>query len=269
MDYQIILFFVVSGLVALGAIVTIYKSIHIIEENENAIVSRLGRFRRILKPGMNFTAPFVDRIVFKEGLQERVLDIPPQPVITKDNVAIEVDAIIYWEIFDVYRVYYDVDDLFDSLGNVVKTMLRSMIGNLKLQDTYSSRDQINTDIIGKLSTITSKWGVRVTLVEIQNIEVSDRIKEGLEQEREAESRKRATLANVEAISASVEALLKVIEKSPQQGEAILRFILAQKYMEVNENISKSENAKIIFMDPKALTESIASLMAEEIPTVDS
>lgn len=269
MDSQIILFFLMSGLAACGIVVTIYKSIHIIEENENAIVSRLGRFRRILKPGINFTTPFFDRIVFKEGLQERVLDVLPQQVITKDNVAIEVDAIIYWEIFDVYRVYYDVDDLLDSLGNVVKTMLRSMIGNLKLQDTYSSREQINTDLIGKLSTVTSKWGVRVTLVEIQNIEVSDRIKAGLEQEREAESRKRATLANVEAISASVEALLKVIEKNPRQGEAILRFILAQKYMDVNESISKSDNAKIVFMDPKALTESLSAMLEDDLPVVDS
>lgn len=263
MDFLVILYFFLSGLFICGTITAIYKSFHIVEENENAVVARFGRFKKILKPGINIINPFFDRIVFKEGLQERVLDIDPQQVITKDNIAIEVDAIIYWEIFDVYRVYYDVDDLKNSLSNVVKTMLRSMIGSLELQETYSSRDQINTDLIGKLSAITSKWGVRVTLVEIENITVSDRVKAGLEQEREAESRKRATLADIEAISTSVQELLRVIRNEPQ-GEAILKFILAQRYMDVNENLSQSDNTKILFMDPKAMTESLSHLLEDDV-----
>lgn len=264
MDTQIIILFVLTGLIACGIIYSLYKSIHIIEENENAILARFGRYRATLKPGINFINPFVDRIVFKEGLQERVLDIPPQQVITKDNISIQVDAIIYWEIFDVYRVYYDVDDLMESLSNLVKTMLRSMIGNLELQETYSSREDINIQLINKLSTVTSKWGIRVTLVEIQDIVVPERLQESLEQQQEAASRKRATLEDIEAISASVKALLEVIEKKPKEGEAILRFILAQKYMDVNQKIGESQNTKILFMDPKNLTEALSGLMEDEL-----
>jgi regulator of protease activity HflC (stomatin/prohibitin superfamily) len=262
-DSKIIIVLVVAGIVAFLLLFLLYKSIHIVEENEQAIVARFGRFKRVLKPGMNFITPLIDRIVFKEGLQERVLDIAPQQVITKDNISIKVDAIIYWEIFDVYRVYYDVDDLMSSLENVVKTMLRSKIGNLELQQTYSSREEINSKLISQLSTVTSKWGVRVTLVEIQDIIVPERLQESLEQQQEAASRKRATMEDIEAITASVESLLKIIEQNPKEGQSILRFMLARQYMEVNEKIGRSENTKILFMDPKMMSEALSGMIEGE------
>ncbi len=264
METQLIFLLVLCGSVVLGIFYLIYKSIHIIEENEQAIVTRFGRFRRVLRPGMNLIWPLLDKIAFKEGLQERVLDIPPQTVITKDNISIEVDAIIYWEIFDVYRVYYDVDDLMDSLANLVKTMLRSKIGNLELQETYSSREEINSKLINQLSAVTSKWGVRVTLVEIQDIIVPERLQESLELQQEAASRKRAALEDIEAITLSVKELLKIIEANPEEGAEILRFMLARQYMNVNEEISKSDNTKILFMDPKVMTEALSNLLEGDV-----
>ncbi|OKH11620.1 hypothetical protein NIES208_17115 [[Limnothrix rosea] IAM M-220] len=255
---------VLCGSVVIVFFYLVYKSIHIIEENEQAIVTRFGRFKRVLKPGMNFILPLMDKIAFKEGLQERVLDIPPQTVITKDNISIKVDAIIYWEIFDVYRVYYDVDDLMDSLANLVKTMLRSKIGNLELQETYSSREEINSKLINQLSAVTSKWGVRVTLVEIQDIIVPEELQKSLQQQQEAASRKRATLEDIEAITLSVKELLKIIEENPEEGSEILRFMLARQYMNVNEKISKSDNTKILFMDPKVMTEALSNLLEEDV-----
>ncbi|AFY39128.1 band 7 protein [[Leptolyngbya] sp. PCC 7376] len=264
MEIRFILLLFLCGSAVIVFIYLIYKSIHIIEENEEAIVTRVGRFNRILKPGMNAILPIIEKIAFKEGLQERVLDIPPQTVITKDNISIRVDAIIYWEIFDVYRVYYDVDDLMDSLANVVKTMLRSKIGSLELQETYSSREEINSKLINQLSAVTSKWGVRVTLVEIQDIIVPERLQESLEQQQEAASRKQATLEDIEAITLSVKELLKIIESNPEEGAAILKFMLARQYMNVNEKISKSDNTKILFMDPKVMTEALSNLLEEDL-----
>ena len=263
MEIQFLLALFFGGLAVIVFVFLVYKSIHVIEENEEAIVTRVGRFRRVLKPGLNFIWPVIEKIAFKEGLQERVLDIPAQTVITKDNITIEVDAIVYWEIFDVYRVYYDVDDLIDSLGNVVKTMLRSKIGSLELQETYSSREEINSKLISQLSAVTSKWGVRVTLIEIQDIIVPDRLQKSLELQQEAASRKQATLEDIEAITLSVKELLRIIESNPEEGAAILRFMLARQYMNVNEKISKSDNTKILFMDPKVMTEALTNLLDEE------
>lgn len=264
MENQFILVLVLAVLAIFSFIYLICKffqaAFHIIEENEAAIVTRLGRFRRVLQPGLNFIWPFTEKIAFKEGLQERPLDVPPQEVITKDSISIEVDAILYWKITSIKRVYYEVDNLEDSLQEVAMSTLRAKIGSLELQETYSFQEQINSQLIYELDNITSQWGVQITLVKIQNIVVPERLQESLELQQVAASRKQAMMKDIEGLTVAAKELLKIIEDHPGQGSEILRFLLARQYMDVNEKLSQSPNSKILFVDPKVMDETISGLL---------
>lgn len=270
MEIQLIISLITSGLVALGLLYLCYKvffaAVHVIEDNEAAIVTRLGRFRRELGPGLNFIWPFAEKIAFKEGLQERTLDVPPQEVITKDSISIQVDAIIYWKIISVKKVYYEVDNLKESLKEVAMSTLRAKIGGLELQETYSFQEQINSQLIYELDSIISQWGVRITLVKIQNIEVPERLQESLELQQVAASRKQAMMQDIEGLTIAAKELLQIIEDNPGQGPEILKFLLARQYMDVNEKLSQSPNSKVLFINPKVMDEDLSDLLDVDTKT---
>ena len=146
---------------------TASKSIRIVNQGDEALVERLGRYSgKKLTPGLNYTLPFVDKVVYKQTVREKVLDVPPQQCITRDNVSISVDAVVYWRITDMEKAYYKVEDLQSAMVNLVLTQIRSEMGKLELDETFTARAEINEILLRELDISTDPWGVKVTRVEI-------------------------------------------------------------------------------------------------------
>ncbi|HEY9619725.1 MAG TPA: SPFH domain-containing protein [Crinalium sp.] len=248
-------------------------SVKIINQGNEALVERLGRYHRKLSPGLNFIVPFVDTIVLEESTRERVLDTEPQEAITKDNVSVKVDAVMYWRILQLERTYYAVEDVEEALKNLVTTTLRSEIGRMQLTQTFSSRAEINHALLQQLDDATATWGVKVTRVEVENIAPAKSVLDAMELERAAESRKKASIseaegkkrAAIEEAEGAVQSMKLLAEalKSQPNSQEILRYLVAQRYVDANYRLGDSPNAKIIFMDPKALSEALGELIQDE------
>ena len=183
-------------LMALGG-AGVAGSVKIVNQGNEVLVERLGSYNRKLAPGLNFTMPFVDRVAYQETIREKVLDIPPQSCITRDNVAITVDAIIYWRIVDMERAYYKVQNLLSAMTNLVMTQIRAEMGSLELDETFTARSEINEILLRELDTATDPWGVKVTRVELRDIIPSKAVQESMELQMSAERRKRAAILTSE------------------------------------------------------------------------
>jgi len=173
------------------------SSVRIINQGNEALVERLGSYNKKLNPGLNFVAPFIDRVAFQDTIREKVLDIPPQPSITRDNVAITVDAVIYWRVVDMEKAYYKVQDLHAAMVNLVLTQIRAEMGQLELDETFTARSQINENLLHELDVATDPWGVKVTRVELRDIIPSKAVQEAMEMQMSAERRKRALILTSE------------------------------------------------------------------------
>ncbi len=248
-------------LVLLGGYIA--TSVKQINEGNEALVERFGKFHRKLTPGINFIVPILDAVVVEDTLREQVLDVPVQKAITKDSVSIEIDAIVYWRIFDLEKAYYAINNLEVAIENLVNTTLRSQVGLMKLEETFSATSDLNKTLLPSLDSVTANWGVKILRVEVQHLNLPQRLIESMELERAAEIRKRASIAEAEGLAQSMELIINTIQRqdksSPNMSE-ILKFLIAQKYVQASQDISKSPNTKIIFMDPKALTETTNNLM---------
>lgn len=253
-------------------------SVRIITQGYEAIVERLGRYHRKLTPGINFVVPILDQIVWMETTREKLLDFPAQQAITSDNVNLDVDAIVYWRVLELQQTYYTIEDVEDALKAIAMTTLRSQVGTMTLQNMYSSRQEINRTILQQLDEATATWGVKVTRVEVQNINLPQTLRDSLELERAAESKKRAAIleaegrkqAAIEEAQGTIESARLIAEQLADLGQTVsaqdvLRYLVAQRYVDANFQLGKSENAKIVFMDPKALTESTTELIGSDSP----
>ncbi|HEY9749335.1 MAG TPA: stomatin-like protein [Allocoleopsis sp.] len=255
-----------SILAALALVIVGYTvgSVKIINQGNEALVERLGRYHRKLTPGLNFIVPFVDSIVLEDTVREQVLDVEPQEAITKDNVCLKVDAVVYWRILELERAFYAVEDVESGIKNLVLTTLRSALGQMKVEDTYSSRSEINQTLLNQLDEATAAWGVKVTRVEVQNISPPASLLESMAQQRAAEIRKRASISEAEGTVESMRLIAKALQAQPNTSE-VLKYLIAQRYVEANQKLGESPNSKVIFMDPKAMSEALENLM--ESPTV--
>jgi regulator of protease activity HflC (stomatin/prohibitin superfamily) len=245
-----------------------------ISEGNEALVERLGRYHRKLKPGLNFgIIPFVDEVVTEGSIKERILDIPPNDATTKDNIRVKVDAVIFWKILELQQAYYEIQDIENAISNLVVTTLRSVIGQMDLEETNSSRNKIIRSLAENLDEATEPWGVKITRVEIQDIEAPEAIKISLERERSAISERRALESQAagkrqaakeeaEAIASSVQRIAEALRDNPN-SQHILKYLIAQNYVDANLKLGQSNNSKIVFMDPKALTEGVTELIQAE------
>lgn len=237
----------------------IFGSVKIINQGTEGIVERFGQYRRSLKPGLNFVIPVIDSVLV-ETTREQLLDIAPQSAITRDNVTLQVDAVMYWKILDIQKAYYAIEDLEEALKNLVITTLRSEIGRMELRETVSSRNKINQALLHELDEATETWGVKVIRVEVQNIKLSAELEKALEAERAAESRRKAQISETEGMVEAIRRLALALQAQPNSTE-VLRFLVAQKYVDANFKLGESANSKIIFMDPKALSDTVSELIA--------
>ena len=172
-------------------------SVRVTSSSRSMLVERLGKYNRQLKPGLSLVLPGVERVVSHESLKERVLDIPPQQCITRDNVSIEVDAVVYWQLLEHPRAYYAVDNLQAAMVNLVLTQIRAEMGKLDLDQTFTTRQEVNEVLLRELDQATDPWGVKVTRVEMRDIQPSKGVKQAMEQQMTAEREKRASILRSE------------------------------------------------------------------------
>ncbi|MDJ0659203.1 MAG: SPFH domain-containing protein [Crocosphaera sp.] len=207
---------------------TVFGSVKIVNEKNEYLIERLGSYNKKLSPGLNLIVPFIDRVVYKETIREKVIDIPPQSCITKDNVSITVDAVVYWRIMDMEKAYYKVENLQSAMVNLVLTQIRSEIGKLELDQTFTARTEINEILLRELDIATDPWGVKVTRVELRDIMPSKAVQDSMELQMAAERKKRAAILTSEgerdsAInSAQGKAESRILEAEAQKKAEILQ-----------------------------------------------
>ena len=189
---------VVVIIIAILALVTLAKSIIIIHQAQKGIVERFGRYKENLDPGLRFVVPFVDKLAARIDMRETVLDIEPQPVISKDNVTVTVDAVVYYFVTDAKAVKYEVANFYQAVSKLAQTNLRNLIGDMSLDESLTSRERINASLRDTLDEATDKWGVKVTRVEVKEISPPHDISEAMSKQMKAEREKRATILTAEA-----------------------------------------------------------------------
>ncbi len=184
-------------LIFLGLI--IYNLILIIPMRCVGVIERLGKFRAVLEPGLHFLIPFVDRIAYKHETREQCLNIPDQSCISRDNIQVDVDGLLYIKVMDPYKASYGIEDYLVAAINLAQTTVRSEVGKLRLSETFSEREQLNETIVKEIDNASEPWGIKVLRYEVMNIIPSRNVVETLEKQMEAERTKRAdiTLANAE------------------------------------------------------------------------
>jgi regulator of protease activity HflC (stomatin/prohibitin superfamily) len=217
---------IVIGVAVFGGIVS--RTFKVINQGEEAIVASFGKFKCKLSAGPHFIVPIVDSVVYRASLREQVLDVPPQQCITKDNVVVTVDAVVYWKISDTIKAYYRVENLVQAMTNLVLTQIRAEIGKLELDQTFSTRAQINETLLRELDEATDPWGVKVTRVELREITPAPAVRESMELQMTAERKKRAQILTSEgereaAINkARGRADAQILEAEAEQKAMILR-----------------------------------------------
>ena len=286
------------------AVVFVKKSVIIIPQSETKIVERLGKYFATLKPGINIIIPFIDRakeiVTVNRGrymytttidLREQVYDFDKQNVITKDNIQMQINALLYFQIVDPFKAVYEINNLPNAIEKLTQTTLRKIIGEMELDQTSTSRDTINSKLRGVLDDATNKWGIKVNRVELQDITPPASVLQAMEKQMQAERNKRATILTSEgekqaqilqsegdkaatinrAEAIKQEAILKAegeatarIRKAEAEAIAIQRitdavgkstnpanYLLAQKYIQMLNEVAQGDKTKTVFMPYEA------------------
>src|SRR4030043_459223 len=179
-------------------IVTLAKSITVIHQAQKGLIEGFGRYKETLEPGLRFIIPFIDKLAARVDMRETVLDVEPQAVITKDNVGVTVDAVVYYYVTDAKAVRYEVANFYIAVSKLAQTNLRNLVGDMTLDETLGSRERINSSLRTTLDEATDKWGVKVTRVEVKEILPPKDITEAMSKKMKAEREKRATILDAEA-----------------------------------------------------------------------
>ena len=208
---------IVALVVAFFVIVAIARTIRIVPQARAGVVERLGRYSRTLGPGLTIVVPFIDRIRETIDLREQVVSFQPQPVITEDNLVVNIDTVIYFQVTDPKSATYEIANYIQGLEQLTVTTLRNVIGGMQLEETLTSRDQINGQLRGVLDEATGKWGIRVNRVELKAIDPPASIKDSMEKQMRAERDKRAAILNAEGTKQS-----QVLTAEGEKQSAILR-----------------------------------------------
>jgi regulator of protease activity HflC (stomatin/prohibitin superfamily) len=193
------------------------KTIRIIPQARAGVVERLGRYSRTLSPGLNIVVPFIDRVRPLIDLREQVVTFPPQPVITEDNVSVGIDTVLYFTITDPRAATYEVANPLQAIEQLTVTTLRNIIGSLTLEETLTSRDQVNDQLRIVLDERTGKWGIRINGVELKSIDPPGTIQEAMEKQMRAERDRRAAILNAEGVKQS-----QILTAEGEKQSAVLK-----------------------------------------------
>ena len=214
-------------------------SIRIIRPWQKGLIERVGRYKRTADSGLTLVFPFVEKMI-KVDMREQVVDVPPQGVITKDNVVVEVDAVIYYEVTDPVKVTYNVANFYTAATKLAQTNLRNLVGDLSLDESLTSREVINTKLRQILDDATDKWGVKVTRVELQRIEPPRDVTEAMHRQMKAERDKRAMILEAEGHKQSA------ILKAEGDAEAIKKVADAERYQKLTVAKGEGEAIQTVF-----------------------
>src|ERR687885_387237 len=208
---------IVLAVVALFVLIVLARTVRVIPQARAGVVERLGRYSRTLTPGLTLVVPFIDRVRPLLDLREQVLSFDPQPVITQDNLVVNIDTVIYFQITDPKAATYEIANPVDAIDMLTVTTLRNVIGGMTLEQTLTSRDSINDQLRGILDDATGKWGIRVHRVELKAVDPPGSIKDSMEKQMRADREKRASILQAEGVKQS-----QILTAEGEKQSAILR-----------------------------------------------
>ena len=203
--------------IVVNALIIIVRNIHVVQQSKAYVIERLGAFSKVWQVGIHFKMPFIERVAKKVSLKEQVLDYPPQPVITKDNVTMQIDTVVYFQITDPKLYAYGVERPMMAMETLTATTLRNIIGDLELDQTLTSRDVINTKMRAILDEATDPWGIKVNRVELKNILPPQDIQNSMEKQMKAERDRRQAILQAEGTKRS-----QILVAEGEKEAAILR-----------------------------------------------
>ena len=266
---------IVLIVVALVVLFTLFRAIRIVPQARAGIVERLGRYHRTLDAGLALIVPYVDRVRPLIDLREQVVSFPPQPVITEDNLTVSIDSVIYFQVTDPKAASYEIADYIVAIEQLTVTTLRNVAGGMTLEDTLTSRDNINAALRTVLDEATGKWGIRVNRVELKAIDPPGTIQEAMEKQMRAERDRRATILTAEGEKQSsilraegqkqseilrAEGQSKAIESvfdAIHRGDADPK-LLAYQYLQTLPQIAQGESNKV-WIIPSEFTQALGRL----------
>ena len=273
--------YVLAAIVVL-ALIFVKKTIVIIPQSETKIIERLGRYYATLRPGINIIIPFIDRakdiVAMRNGrymytntidLREQVYDFDRQNVITKDNIQMQINALLYFQIVDPFKSVYEINNLPNAIEKLTQTTLRNIIGEMELDQTLTSRDTINTKLRAVLDDATNKWGIKVNRVELQDITPPESVLRAMEKQMQAERNKRATILASEGEKEKQRLLSEgekaaIVNKAEAEAIAIQKitdavgqstnpanYLLAQKYIAMMQDVAQGKDNKVVYLPYEA------------------
>jgi regulator of protease activity HflC (stomatin/prohibitin superfamily) len=208
---------IVLAVIVLFILVTLAKTIRVIPQARAGVVERLGRYSRTLTPGLAIVIPFVDRVRQLQDMREQVVSFEPQPVITEDNLVVNIDSVIYFQITDPKSATYEINDPVNAIDLLTVTTLRNVIGGMTLEETLTSRDSVNDQLRGILDDATGKWGIRIHRVELKAVDPPPSIKDTMEKQMRADREKRAAILQAEGVKQA-----QILQAEGEKQSAILK-----------------------------------------------
>jgi len=270
------------------AVVTVMMGVKVVSQGHEWTVERFGRYRTTLRPGLNLIVPYIDRIGHKLNMMETVFDIQSQEVITRDNAMVRADGVVFYQVLDAAKAAYEVNDLGRAINNLTMTNIRTVMGSMDLDELLSQRDKINAQLLIVVDAATSPWGVKVTRIEIKDIQPPQDLIESMARQMKAEREKRAVILDAEGLRQSEilkaegekravvleaegrrEAAFRDAEAREREAEAeakattmvseaiakgdiqAVNYFVAQKYVEALQHIGSAPNQKLVLMPLEA------------------
>ncbi|MDH7554598.1 MAG: paraslipin [Spirochaetes bacterium] len=225
--------------IAILVVILVYKGVRIVPQAENWLVERFGKYAATLTPGLNLINPLFSRVAAKIDIREQVLDLPPQGIITEDNATVKVDGVVFYKILDPYKAFYGIENLQMAISNLALTTLRSIMGKMTLDQSLSSRDKINAELLTILDQATDSWGTKITRVEIKDIVPPQDLQQAMALQMKAERERRATVLEAEAQKEAQERKAEGFKRA-QILEAEARKESAQRDAEARERLAQAE-----------------------------
>lgn len=252
----------VIAVIAVVVLIVIVSSVKIVNTGYLYVVERFGQFHKVLEPGWHFMIPFVDFVRKKVSTKQQILDVPPQSVITKDNVKISVDNVIFYKLLNAQDAVYNIEDYSAGIVYSATTNMRNIIGNMTLDEVLSGRDKINQDLLSIIDEVTDAYGIKILSVEIKNIVPPAEIQQAMEKQMKAERDKRAMILQAEGLRKSE------VEKAEGEKQAKILAAEAEKEAQIRRAEGLRESQLLEAEGKAKAIEAIASAESEAIKKVN-